>query len=276
MARFIQIYIAFIKQQIKTLLEYRADFVAGIVGMIIQQVATFLMLFTVFTQIKSIGGYNFDEILLFYGYTMTVRGIDHVYNDNIWDIAWNRIRDGRFSQYLIRPLNPLTQIVMEKVQFDGIGETFFGILVFFYAKKRLNLDFGLREWLVLGVFLLTGLMVFFAIKLICSAVAFWTVSSGELMTLAYETNSFTRYPLDIYKSQLLKFMLLYVIPFAVVGYLPVTYFIRSSKMVSGVIGIHYTAPDILVIVVVAIAILSLGVSILVWKRGLRRYEATGT
>lgn len=276
MTRFLQIYLAFIKQQIKTLLEYRADFVAGIVGMIIQQIATFLMLFTVFTQIRSIGGYSFDEILLFYGYSMTIRGIDHVYNDNIWDVAWNRIRDGRFAQYLIRPLNPLTHIVMEKIQFDGVGGTVVGILIFFYAKGRLGLVFGWKEWGVLMVFLLTGLMIFFAIKLLCTAVAFWTVSSGELMTLAYEMNSFTRYPLDIYKNFLLRFMLIYVIPFAVVSYLPVTYFIRDSKAISEVIGISYQHGDLLVLLVVGIAVVTLAMSLFLWSLGLRRYEATGT
>lgn len=275
MKRFLQIYLAFFKQQLKALMEYKVDFMMGMIALGVQQISTFLVLLAVFTQIKAIGTYDFNEILLFYGYSQIIRGIDHIYNDNIWTVGWGQIRDGSFSKYLVRPINTITHIIMERVQFDGIGEFIIGIIVFIYAKGKLGLSFGLEGSLVFTVFVISGLVIYFAIKLLCAAVAFWTTSSGELMTVTYEINSFNKYPLDIYKSLILKTLLLYILPFAVVSYVPMAYFLRDSAFIGGVLGFNYGARINLVVFSVAVAIISMIVAKLVWNAGLKRYNASG-
>lgn len=276
MVRFLQIYLAFFKQQIKSLMEYKIDFMMGMIALGIQQISTFIVLMAVFTQVKVIGTYSFDEILLLYGYSQIVRGIDHIYNDNIWSIGWGKIRDGSFSQYLTRPINIITHIIMERVQFDGFGELIVGVVIFLYAKGNLGLEFGVSGWLVFAAFLITGLIIYFAIKQICASVAFWTISSGELMTVAYEVNSFNKYPVDIYKNIVLKTLLIYILPFAVVSYFPMAFFIREPEFISNVIGIQYGNKYILLVFVAAIAACSIMVSTVVWRAGLKRYNASGS
>lgn len=275
MKRFLQIYLAFFKQQLKALMEYKVDFMMGMIALGVQQISTFLVLLAVFTQIKAIGTYNFNEILLFYGYSQIIRGIDHVYNDNIWTVGWGQIRDGSFSQYLVRPINVITHIIMERVQFDGVGEFIIGLIVFIYAKGKLGLSFGLEGSLVFVVFVISGLVIYFAIKLLCAAVAFWTTSSGELMTVTYEINSFNKYPLDIYKSLILKTLLLYILPFAVVSYVPMAYFLRDSAFIGEVLGFNYGNRINLVIFSVIVAVISMIIARFVWNTGLKRYNASG-
>ena len=81
MIKFFQMYLAFIKQQIKALIEYKLDFAMGIIGLTIFQIGSFLILFSVFTQIDSIGGYTFNEILLFYGYSQILRAVSYTHLD---------------------------------------------------------------------------------------------------------------------------------------------------------------------------------------------------
>ena len=276
MIRFFSIYSAFFKQQVKSLIEYKIDFMTGMIALGVQQVSTFLVLFAVFTQIKAIGSYSFNEILLFYGYSQIIRGIDHIYNDNIWMVGWGKIRDGSFSQYLTRPVGIITHIVMERVQFDGIGELLIGVIIFLFAKIQLGLVFGLKGWLAFIVFIVAGLVIYFAIKMLCASVAFWTVSSGELMTVAYDINSFTKYPLDIYKNIVLKNILIYFVPFAVVSYFPMAYFLRDNEYISKVLGINYGNRDFLILFVAGIAAMIIGIAFTVWNRGLKRYNASGS
>lgn len=276
MKRFLGIYGAFFKQQLKSLMEYKVDFMTGMIALGVQQISAFLVLLAVFTQIKAIGTYNFDEILLFYGYSQIIRGIDHVYNDNIWTVGWWKIKDGSFSQYLTRPINIITHIIMERVQFDGIGELLIGIIIFVYAKMKLNLAFGLFGWLVFGIFIITGLTIYFAIKLICASVAFWTTSSGELMTVTYEINSFNKYPIDIYKNIILKTILIYFLPFAVVSYFPMVYFLRDNLFISKVLGFNYVHREFIVLFTVIIAMLFLAFAVFVWNRGLKKYNGSGS
>lgn len=276
MLRFFQVYSAFFKQQIKSLIEYKIDFMMGMIALAVQQVATFLVIFLVFTQIEVIASYSFDEILLFYGYSQIIRGIDHILNDNIWAIGWEKIRNGEFSKYLIRPINPIVHIVMERVQFDGFGEVILGIIIFVYAQLKLGLKFSLLDSFIFLIFIITGLTIYFSIKLVCAAIAFWTVSSGELMSVVYEINGFTKYPLDIYKNVILKNILLYILPFALVSYIPIVYFIRDIEHISLVIGISLASKVYLLILTILITIITFLISLSFWNLGIKKYNATGT
>lgn len=276
MKRFLLIYLAFFKQQLKCLMEYKIDFLMGTIALGIQQISTFLILLAVFTQINAIASYSFNEILLFYGYSQIVRGIDHIYNDNIWTVGWGKIQDGSFSLYLTRPINIISHIIMERVQFDGIGEFLLGLIIFIYAKLKLNLIFSFGDYIVFFIFLITGLAIYFAIKLICASIAFWTVSSGELMTVTYEINSFSKYPLDIYKNVVLKSLLIYFLPFGVVSYIPMAYFLRDNQSIGKVLGFSYTSNNFLIILTLIITIIFTVISQVVWKFGLKKYNASGT
>lgn len=276
MRKFLGIYGAFFKQQLKSLMEYKVDFMTGMIALGVQQISAFLVLLAVFTQIKAIGTYNFNEILLFYGYSQIIRGIDHVYNDNIWTVGWWKIRDGSFSQYLTRPINPITHIIMERVQFDGIGELLIGIIIFAYAKIKLALVFGAFGWFIFGIFVVSGLGIYFAIKLLCASVAFWTTSSGELMTVTYEINSFNKYPLDIYKNIILKTILIYFLPFAIVSYFPMAYFLRDNHFISNVLGFNYMHKEFIVFFTAGVAALFLAFGIFVWNLGLKKYNGSGS
>lgn len=274
--KFLRMYWAFIKQQIKTLIEYKVDFLLGFIALAVNQVSTFLIIFAVFTQIEAIASYSFNEVLLFFGYSQIIRGIDHVYNDNIWVIAWNKVRDGSFSNYLIRPINVIKHIIMERFQFDGFGEIVIGVIIFIYAKTKLDITFGFTGWLTLLFFGFCGLVIYFSIKLATCSVAFWTVSSGEFMSVIYEVNTFTKFPLDIYKNFILKNMLIYLLPFAVVSYFPIAYFLRDYEFIGNVLGFQYGFREFIPLFIAAVSILFLTLSVSVWKFGLKRYNATGT
>ena len=276
MLKFFRIYAAFIKQQIKTLIEYKIDFLMGMIALAANQVSTFLIIFAAFTQIKSIGSFSFNEILFFYGYSQIIRGIDHVYNDNIWIVAWDKIREGTFSSYLVRPINIIMHIVMERFQFDGFGEVIIGLIIFIYAKIQLGVIFGFSGWIILIFFGICGLVIYFSIKLITCAVSFWTISSGEFMSVIYEVNTFTKFPLDIYKNFFLKNLLIYILPFAIVSYFPIAYFLRSKDSIGAVIGFNYPIKELLIVFIGVISILFFLISNIIWNIGLKRYNATGS
>ena len=274
--RFLKMYWAFIRQMFKSLMEYRLDFVMGIIGLGIVQVSVFLLLFAVFTQIKSIAGYTFDEMLFFFGYAQIIRGIDHIYNDNIWFVASFYIREGRFYQFLIRPISPLAHIVMERICADGFGELILGAAIFVYAALQLGIVFSFLDWLAFLLFCVSGLVIYFAIKLAFASIALWTTTSSEIMTLAYEINSFTRYPIEIYKNKIVQFFITFVLPFAVVSYFPMLYFLRDSAAIAASLGIAGFQKEWLLLFVPGVAAMTFGIGYGVWRLGLSNFQATGT
>lgn len=276
MVKFFRMYFSFIKQQIKKLIEYKIDFLLGVIALGVNQISTFLILIAVFTQVEAIASYSFHEVLLFFGYSQIIRGIDHIYNDNIWGVGWMMVQDGSFSKYLIRPVNIIMHIIMERFEFDGFGELILGVVIFIYAKTQIDVVFGIVGWITLVYFALCGLVIYFAIKLVTCSIAFWTISSGEFMSVIYEVNTFTKFPLDIYKNFFLKNLLIYLLPFAVVSYFPIAYFLRDSSFIGNVLGFQYHYKEFMIVFIGGISVLFLMFSLFIWKLGLKKYNATGT
>jgi ABC-2 type transport system permease protein len=274
--RTLSIYLAFVKQQFQALMEYRMDFLLGLLGLLVQQFATFLLMFAVFTQVKAVGTWTFEEMLLLFGWAQLVRGIDHIYNDNIWFIAWYSIREGKFYQYLIRPWNPLSLIVMERISIDGFGELIGSLIIFFYAKHRLGLALGFEGALMMLWFFACGLAIYFAVKLAFAAIAFWTTTSGEIMSFGYEANNFARYPLDLYKNRAVQFFITFVLPFAVVSFFPMLYFLRTEPQLIRYFGFAAFHKWWIPVFTGVVAAAFLGISLLIWRTGIRNFQATGT
>ena len=129
MKRYMKLYLKFLQQYIKTLIEYRADFILGLVGFVLVQFVGVIFIQLIFNSIPNLQGWSFYEILFIYGFAQIPRGIDHVFTDYLWIFSWKTIVQGEFDKYLVRPLNPLFQVIAERFQPDGFGEIIIGTIL---------------------------------------------------------------------------------------------------------------------------------------------------
>ena len=56
-------------------MEYRVDFLIGMVGFIFTQGAGLLFLYIIFQNIQALAGFSLDQILLMYGLSLIPKGI---------------------------------------------------------------------------------------------------------------------------------------------------------------------------------------------------------
>lgn len=274
--KYIKLYWAFMILQFRTLTEYKTDFVIGFFTVILGQINTFLLTMVVFTQLNSLVGFSIYEIFLMYGFFIFIKGIDHFYNDNIWSFAWNKVKDGRFITILLRPINPIFYIVVERMEISGLSEAIIGLLIIIYSFIYLGIHLGLFQILVLCLLLLCGLSVFFSIKLLFSAPAFWTTCCGEFMTAGYEMGNTAKYPIELYKNKIIKSILLYIFPFPVAAYFPTVYCVNKLDHIRNLFGIDWLTIKHIVIYSVVVTGVLLFVSLKVWYTGLKHYQPTGT
>lgn len=273
--KYMKLYIQFLVLQLKTVIEYKTDFLIGLFSVIIGQINTFLLTLLVFTQMDNLAGFSIYEMFLMYGFFVLVKGIDHFYNDNIWSFAWNKIKDGRFTEILLRPINPIFYIVMEKVEINGLSEAIIGIIIIISSLGFLQISLSIINILLLMIILLCGLAVFFSIKLLFSAPAFWTVCCGEFMTAGVEISNSAKYPLSVYKNRFIKSLLLYIFPFPIAAYFPSIFCLKRQSEIFEIWGRSISDLEIVFYSIFVAGIL-LVLSISVWYKGLKRFEPTGT
>lgn len=204
-----------------------------------------------------------------------IKGIDHFYNDNIWSFAWNKIKDGKFSEILLKPINPIFYIVMERIEINGLSEVIIGFAIIILSGSILHLPLNILDILLLCILCICGLAVFFAVKLLFSAPAFWTVCCGEFMTAGVEISNTSKYPLTIYKNAVIQKILLYVLPFPIAAYFPTIFCLKRNTGSIHILSESISGYAIVLYSMIAASIL-LYTSIKIWYIGLKNFEPTGT
>lgn len=261
--RFLKLYKTFIVQHLKKLMEYRVDFLTGACSFLINQITNIVFIGIIFSQIPDLDGYLFYEILFIYGFSLIPRGIDHLFTDNLWKVAWFIVRKGNFDKYLIRPISPLVHVIIEFIQFDALGELLTGIVLVGISSQKLSLHYTAVNVALMLVAVFFGTFIYTAIKIACASIAFWIKQSGSILQIFYMSSDFAKYPVTIY-NQFVKTVITYVIPFAFTAFYPADYILRGSNPWFHIGG------------TVVVSIVLMVLSVMVWNRGLRAYESAGS
>ena len=263
MMRYIRLHRIFIAQYLKRLMEYKVDFMLGAIGLLIAQGMQLIFLGIIFSAIPALKGWRFEEVLFIYGFSLVPKTIDHLFTDNLWMVGYRIIRKGEFDKYLTRPINTLYHVIAENYCVDAFGELLTCILLLAYSIPKLNIPF---HWYTIPLFLIVSVfatLIYTSLKIMTSAISFWTKASGHITHMLYMTNDFGKYPVTIY-NKAVQALITYVIPFAFTAYYPATYFLTGKNPLFCLGG-----------TVIAGTVLFL-LAIFVWNRGLRAYESAGS
>jgi ABC-2 type transport system permease protein len=261
-ARYARLTVFFGGVGLRRLTEYRLDFLLGMGSFLIRLAAQTAVLAIVFRQVPRIGGWGYNETLFLFGFSLLPRGLDHLFTDQLWELGRKLVQTGEFFRYVIRPVGPLFALLSERFLYpDGFGEVLVGLALTGYAAAKLRLALGVVGWLAAVALVLCGAVIFTATKLLWGSAAFWTTTSLPAMSAVYRVSDFAAYPLDIYRPSLRR-ILTWVLPFAFTAYIPVKYVLFGDA------GLVWWTP--------VVAAATMAVAVAVWRRGVDRYEMTGT
>lgn len=266
--RYMRLYKVQVTQFFKTIMQSKVDFLMGLLGFFFTQLGGMLFLLLIFEQIPNLDGWTLEQLIFIYGFAQIPRGLDHLFTDNIWMIAWHMVINGEFDRYMLRPMNLLFQVISEKLQPDAVGELLVGTILVVYSVIKGVVVIDALHIIMFIVSVFAGALIYSAIKLFFASFAFWVKISGPFLQAAYNMADFAKYPTEIY-AKFIQFIITWIIPFAFVAYLPASYFLG----VSGFMGLNNNIFVIVIEVVISI-VFSL-IAYAVFHRGTKVYESAG-
>lgn len=261
--RFLRLYRTFLVQRLKTMMEYRVDFLTGAASFLVDQLVNILFISLIFGQIPALDGFSYNEILFIYGFSLVPKGLDHLCTDNLWKVAWFVVRKGDFDKYLTRPINPLLHVIMEDFQLDALGELLVGIVLMCIEGSALGLHLSFLNVVLMVIAILFGALIFTGIKIAGASIAFKIKQSGSILQIFYLTSDFAKYPATIY-SNAIRNIVTYIIPFAFTAYYPASYLLRGGNPLFCIGGV----------VIAGCAVMAVG--IFLWNYFLAQYESAGS
>lgn len=261
--RMLRMHKIFVAQELKRMMEYKGDFIVGIIGFLFAQCTNMLFLWIIFRQIPSLMGWTLNQVVFIYGFSLIPKGIDHLLFDNLWAIGHWTVRKGDFDKYLTRPVNTLFHVMVERLQIDALGELIMGIALICITLPSVAIQWSLLKILLIIAVIPFATLIYTGIKIATAAIAFWTKRSGNITFMFYMVNDFAKYPVSIYNNAV-KFIITYIIPFAFTAYYPAEYILTGNNPLFN-IGLT-----------VVISLILMVIGIFVWNKGIRAYESAGS
>lgn len=259
----LRIWRLYVAQFLKRRMIYHADFLTGITANLTFQAINILFIHLIFEKTPTLRGWSREEVLFIYGLAVISYGLFHAFFSNIYALGGHYIIEGNLDRLLLRPIDPLFQVFIERVAIEDFGDSLVGMGIVLYASVRLGLAMDLLWWVLLPVAVLCGVLLFLGVYTLISAVSFWIVDRLGLIPPVYNMMAFGRYPTPIY-NRFLQWLLSWVVPFAFTGFYPATWFLGRGDYI------------VFFLMTPVMAALFLGAGIGLFRLGLRRYESAGS
>lgn len=264
MLRYIHLYFSYMKRSFISRMEYKKDTFIATMGFFIENAASIASIYFIVNSIPSLNGWSIWQIGFLYGFVMIPRGIDHMFSDELWRLAYFRVRNGDLDMYFLRPIPVLFQVLSETFQPDAFGELIVGIVMLIVCGIQANVHLSFSIVLLFIVASIFGALIITSLKIITSSFSFLMKRSGPLVQVVYNFMDYVKYPISIFPA-VIKNLLLFIIPFGVFISLPIdTAFFNSYN------------PYILMLWIIGIAIVFFIISICIWTINERKYESTGS
>src|SRR5262245_8144488 len=168
-----------VSAQVRSQAQYRASFVADVVGSILFGVLDVLGVVVLFRVTPALGGFRFAEVFLMTALAGCAFAIADLAVGNVERLRIY-VRSGLFDALLVRPLSSLTQLVAMDVATRRVGRVAFGIIVVALAVAHAPVPLTAGRLVLLVVTPITGAMIFGAVFVATATVAFWWIESGEI------------------------------------------------------------------------------------------------
>ena len=259
--RYIKLYIDFTIINFKSIMNYKLDFLFGIISMFIKNAVNFFILLFIFNIIKTLKGWNFNQILFLYGFSTITYAIWHCFFINTISLPYY-LKTGKFDSFLLKPVNSLFLIMTDSFDEDGWGELIFGIIIVVIAIYRLKI-FNLYL-LFLPVLFISGALVYAGLSLITASFSFISISQQGFTKLVMNLNNFSKYPLTIY-PYFIKLLFTIIIPVGFCAFYPSLFFITGLK-----------SKLFFVFISPFVSILFFIISIKIWKFFMQFYKSSGS
>ena len=253
MRREIAFLIALWQANLLAAMEYRVSFISQVVGMMLNNAVYFIFWVIFFDRFKQVRGWGLADIFFLFGVVATSFGLGVFLFGNAIDLA-NVIANGRLDYYLALPRPVLLHVLASRSITSGLGDFTYGVLSFLVARQ-----FAPDTIARFALSILLATTIFVTFLTLVQSLAFWFGNAAQIGQQA--TNAmitFSIYPTTLFEGGA-RFILFTIIPAALIGAVPAE-FIRSFSWEA-------------LIQLVGAALFLLAFMLVVFRRGLRRYES---
>lgn len=263
-----QLYARYLAVSIRSQMQYRMAFLMAALGTFASNIIEVTAIWALFDRFGDLPGWTLAEVCFLYGLV----NISFAIADSLctgFDLFGSHyIKTGQFDRLLMRPRSVVLQLLGHELALRRVGRLSQGIVVMVWGASQIDLAWSFGDVVFLLFIFASGIAFFSALIILQATLAIWTVESLEIMnTVTYGGVQMAQYPMDIY-SEWLRTTFTFIIPLACISYFPVLLLLDKPDSLGTSQLFQGLSP--------LLGFTFLGVSLLAFHMGIRKYTSTGT
>src|SRR2546421_5539241 len=200
-------------------LQYRANFVASVLGTVFWIGTALLTLALFFRHTTRLGGWDYWEVVVLLGVFNALTGlIEAVLRPGIGRLA-GEVRSGGLDLVLAKPVDAQAFVSFRRLAVWRLTDVLLGLGLAGYALYRLGRVPSAVQLAAFGLALAAAVVVVYALWVALMSLAFWFVSVENLSVPVDAIYEGARYPVSAYPGAL-RFVFVYLIPIAWTATIP--------------------------------------------------------
>jgi ABC-2 type transport system permease protein len=253
LSSYLRLVMAYTRLNLNAQLEYRGAFVAQVVAMFVNDCVWVVFWTLFFTRFPVLRGWDVRDVITVWAIAASGFGFAHAIFGNTLELA-KLVAQGQLDVWMLYPRALLPHMLLGRMSATAWGDALFGYVVYIVYVRPDATHFALFVALSFSV-----AIVFVAFGVITGSISFFLGNSAVLTDqwrMAMLT--FSTYPATLFTG-VVKVLIFTIVPAGFVTYLPIEALrnlslVDASLAFAGSFGL-------------------LGVSVLVFHAGLRRYES---
>lgn len=256
------LYFRYFSIHLRSQMQHKLSFILTTLSQLVGSFAMFLGVYFLLERFESVKGFSYEEVLLCFSTVWMAFALAECFFRG-FDRFSSMIGNGQFDRILVRPRNPVFQVLASQIEFSRLGRFLQALAMMIYTIPRCGVDWTADKILTFTLMLICGVLEFAGLFVIFASLCFFTTEGLEFMNIFTDGGrEFGSYPLAIYGEGVLKFFT-YVIPMALWQYYPLLFLTGRADN-----PLYRIAP--------LASVLFLIPCLIFWRIGVRHYRSTGS
>ena len=195
-------------------MENNIAFMTSVIMMIFNNATFIIQWITIFSIKELVGGYDLNDVMLFWAISSGAFGLTHVFFNGISKIP-EYIEHGKLDAYLTMPKNVLCQVATSSLEPSAIGDLLYGYIAL------IIFNFSIKNILLYTLFIVFGSLIYASFMTIYYSMSFKYIRSHYFTdSLRDVFLNMCLYP-DIIFNKIIKILAFSFIPTGFAAWIPV-------------------------------------------------------
>jgi ABC-2 type transport system permease protein len=203
-----------------TAMQYRAEFLLKGVLALFWIAVTLVPLMVVFSRRQSVAGWTYERSLVVLAWFSLLKAVLEGGVTPSLTAVVEGVRNGALDFVLLKPADAQFMVSTSKFEPWRVIDFLGAAAIFIYAFEKMGRWPSAGDMVKAGLLLVVAVLLLYSIWILVVSASFWVVRMDNLSYLFGSIFDAGRWPIDAFKSPLLKWIFTYVFPLALMTTFP--------------------------------------------------------